>query len=495
MSTALKTRPERPKYKRPQRRVTMLQPQAYDEALMPSLRLARSSRLAHRVGKVLVVMLVTWLVLVFFAPWQQNIRGSGNVIGFYPQDRPQTIEAPIPGRISRLGEGIVENARVEKGQIIAEIEDLDESYLMRLEAQRDARELKVEYLENLMNANERSRDAAISARDTVDRQVRNYELVKDQVIAAADAMVEADKSRVASAEQRLVEHRATLKQIELDFERKRQQFEREYIGSLAMQEAERKLGESQAKVSQAEADVEAAKAQLKSSMAERNARENRAQADIEYVTSQLQKAIGDVAKSEGEIDKVSSDLETAKAEFLDAETKLSRQGAQTIRSPMDGIVTQITPNLGSQMLKQGDPICIIVPDAEERAVQIWLEGNDATIVEEGRHVRLQFEGWPAVQFAGWPSVAVGTFGGTVVSIDATDDGHGKFRALIRPDDTDQPWPERRFLRQGVRANAWVMLDQVPLWYEIWRQLNGFPPVVDVGREAYSSGAKPSVPKP
>ena len=117
------------------------------------------------------------------------------------------------------------------------------------------------------------------------------------------------------------------------------------------------------------------------------------------------------------------------------------------------------------------------------------------LVREGDHVRLQFEGWPAVQFAGCPSVAVGTFGGSVVAIDESDDGKGKFRLQVRP---DGEWPSHRFLRQGVRANGWVMLQQVPLGYEIWRQLNGFPPVVAEDEPGAQSGdekgKKPKLPK-
>ena len=126
------------------------------------------------------------------------------------------------------------------------------------------------------------------------------------------------------------------------------------------------------------------------------------------------------------------------------------------------------------MLKEGDQLFTIVPDTTERAVELWVSGNDTPLVRKGDHVRLQFEGWPAVQFAGWPSVAVGTFGGEVMTIDSTDNGNGKFRILIQPTSAES-WPSKRFLRQGVRANGWVMLQQVPLGYEIWRQLNGFPP--------------------
>jgi len=72
-------------------------------------------------------------------------------------------------------------------------------------------------------------------------------------------------------------------------------------------------------------------------------------------------------------------------------------------------------------------------------------------------------------------------------VDPTDNGKGKFRILVaeKPDvvvgkdgkPTKVPWPDNRWLRQGLRANGWVLLQRVSLWYEVWRQLNGFPPVL------------------
>jgi hypothetical protein len=127
-------------------------------------------------------------------------------------------------------------------------------------------------------------------------------------------------------------------------------------------------------------------------------------------------------------------------------------------------------------VKAGDGLLVIVPDTEDRAVELWIAGNDMPLLSDGRPVRLQFEGWPAVQFTGWPSVAVGTFGGHVALIDSTDDGSGRFRILVRPD-TNEPWPTGLYLRQGVRVNGWVLLDSVKLGYELWRRFNGFPPTV------------------
>jgi hypothetical protein len=121
---------------------------------------------------------------------------------------------------------------------------------------------------------------------------------------------------------------------------------------------------------------------------------------------------------------------------------------------------------------------MLVPVTDDRAVEVWVDGNDAAIVSEQRQVRLQFEGWPAVQFVGWPSVAVGTFGGVVAFIDPHDDGKGNFRVVMVPDPKSEPWPSARFLRQGVRTKAWILLERVSLGFELWRRFNGFPPMLE-----------------
>jgi hypothetical protein len=127
-----------------------------------------------------------------------------------------------------------------------------------------------------------------------------------------------------------------------------------------------------------------------------------------------------------------------------------------------------------QLVKQGDPLIELVPVTTSRAVEVWLEGNDAALVRAGRPARLQFEGWPALQFVGWPQIARGTFAGEVKLVDLFDDGTGRFRVVIGPVN-DEPWPDPVILRQGVRANGWVLLEVVPLGWELWRRLNAFPP--------------------
>lgn len=164
----------------------------------------------------------------------------------------------------------------------------------------------------------------------------------------------------------------------------------------------------------------------------------------------------------------------AVVELARVDVKLSRQQAQFVTAPIDGTILKITAGQGGQLVKQGQILAVLVPDTDSRAVEVWVRGNDMPLITVGRHVRLQFEGWPALQFSGWPSVAIGTFGGDVGFIDPADDGEGYFRIIVFPSN-DEPWPDHRFLRQGVRVKGWVLLDVVTVGFEIWRIFNGFPP--------------------
>jgi multidrug resistance efflux pump len=433
-------------------RRSILTPVAYSEALMPSLQLARSSRNAKRIAVVLFFLLLLTIILMIFAPWQQTITGAGYVVAYAPRERQQTLEATIEGRIVRWNEELVENARVSKGEFIAEIRDLDDDYSVRLDGQ----------LENSRTVFEHAKSAA----DAAEEMLKAYRRVQTEIAAAQHAYVQSAEEKVAAAQQKLAIAEAAIPQLKAAFERAD---ELQKIGNIALeklQEIQRKLLESEGKVKEETANYSAARAELLGKQSDREAYIHKAAADVNYYEGALDKARGEVAKAE--------------KEMREMESKVARQNTQSVTAPFDGYIVHLSSNGGSQLVKKGDAICTLVPYTQERAVQIWLDGNDAPLVEAGRHVRLQFEGWPAVQFSGWPSVAVGTFGGTIVSVDMVDNGKGKFRCQILPDSTDsQHWPTERYLRQGVRANGWVLLEQVPLWFEVWRKLNGFPPTVEM----------------
>ena len=180
------------------------------------------------------------------------------------------------------------------------------------------------------------------------------------------------------------------------------------------------------------------------------------------------------------------------AELARLEVRLARQSNQTITAPRNGTILRRRTGESSDLVKAGDLIAVLVPETPQRSVELWIDGNDMPLIEEGREVRVQFEGWPAVQFSGWPSVAVGTFPGVVALVDSTDDGSGKFRILVTPkrgaSGADQ-WPDSSYLRQGVRAHGWVLLNQVTLGYELWRRFNDFPPSLPGKPAEKSEGSK------
>jgi multidrug efflux pump subunit AcrA (membrane-fusion protein) len=170
--------------------------------------------------------------------------------------------------------------------------------------------------------------------------------------------------------------------------------------------------------------------------------------------------------------KYQNEFAQANIDKVGVNVRIARQNTQIIKAQATGTIFKRLTGQESVVVKVGDVLAQIMPDTKSRAVELWIDGNDIPFVRIHQKARLQFEGWPAIQFRGWPEIAVGTFGGVVSFIDPTDNGLGLFRAVIVP---DEPWPNAQFLRQGVRVHGWVQLGIVPLWYELWRQFNGFPP--------------------
>ena len=165
----------------------------------------------------------------------------------------------------------------------------------------------------------------------------------------------------------------------------------------------------------------------------------------------------------------------ANAELNRVDVNLSRQSVQVVRAPRDGVILRVNAGDSATVVNAGDLVATFVPDNVERAVELFIDGQDIALVRPGARVRLQFEGWPIVQFSGWPSVAVGTFGGIVAAVDPSASTAGRFRVLVTEDTEDpNPWPDQSFVRFGSNARGWILLDTVPTGFELWRQLNNFP---------------------
>lgn len=417
------------------------------DTALPVLGSVRASHMARRLSRILAVILVLFPVLVLLVPWQQNVKGFGRVVAFAPLERQQTIQAPVSGRLINCW--VIEGTSVKKGDRLLELEDQDAGLLNRLQQQYEAAQQK--------------RAASMDKVAASLNVVAALEDARELTIAAAESLVDSAVNKVVSAENSLIATEADLEQKRLDYIRQSELAREGIVSELTAQKAERDYKSAEAKVKSERAKVASARAEEAAKRSERDQKGKEAQAKVDKALAELNAAQGEVALAEKDL--------------ADSRVKLERQKTQVIRAPRDGRVFRILVNPGAELVKQGDSLLTLIPDTASLAVELWVDGNDAPLISRDRAVRLQFEGWPAVQFSGWPSVAVGTFGGRVSLVDAQDDGRGKFRILVVPDPNDQPWPDGSYLRQGVRANGWVLLDQVRAGYEIWRQLNGFPPTV------------------
>lgn len=404
---------------------------------LPALTLTGSNRKGYYFSRLLTIGLVAVVLFIVFAPWRQFVTGSGRVIAFNPLDRSVNIEAPIEGRIRVLN--VVEGQLIKEGEVIAEIEDNDPNLLKNLKEQEQQLTRRLD--------TERQRLAALTS------QMEQQKLAKTEALKSA-------REKIAAAK----------------IERETAQLNLTRIENLHKKGLESKR------------NLEAGILRRDSAVASLNAAEaNLIQTEKTFDSS--------IAATLASVEAARGGIASAERDIKNMEISVNRTSRQVIKAPRDSYVLKVPVTDGSY-LKPGTLICQLIPQTDSRFVEIMVDGNDVPLLtardEEkdipGSPVRLAFEGWPAIQIIGWPQLSINTFGGEVVFIDATDDGTGKFRVVVGPatdkvkrygevGDVEVEWPDHEtWLRQGVRARAWLMLDEVPLWFEFWRQINGFPPI-------------------
>ena len=182
--------------------------------------------------------------------------------------------------------------------------------------------------------------------------------------------------------------------------------------------------------------------------------------------------------------KAQSDQYTAMSSQYDTEAQVNklenqyanyqiRNGLYYIKAPQDGYVNRAIQSGLGETIKEGTQIVSIMPAKYDLAVETYIAANDLPLIHKGEKVSVWFDGWPTIVFSGWPNMSYGTFGGKIVAIENFISPNGKFRVLIAPDETTQPWPTQISIGSGAQTLA--LLKNVPIWFEIWRTLNGFPP--------------------
>jgi len=409
-------------------------------------------------GKVMLILLFLFIVLLLL-PWRQTIPGRGTVTALRPEDRPQTVQNQIGGRIEHWA--VREGQEVEKGDTILVISETSQSYFdpelpTRLNEQLDAKRGSETAASQKMDAtNSQIRALSdglryqLSAAENKVRQAQNYVRIDSADLLAVQQFYETTKVRLERYEAGYKNGLFSL----TDIETRRLKLQEDNAKVISQRN---KLSNSAQNLLNSSIELDNIRAKYQESLA-------KAQSDMSSAVSSRASAQGDIAKLRNDISNINI-----------------RRGLYVVRAPQSGYVVKILKAGIGENIKEGESVATLQPKSPLVAAELYVSAMDVPLILDTSDVRLQFEGWPSVQFSGWPSVAVGTFAGKISAIDRISSTGGKYRLLIRqtsPVPTkDEPWPPQ--LRQGSGVYGRIILRSVPLWYEIWRQLNGFPPSLE-----------------
>lgn len=416
---------------------------------------AHSLVLKSRFSRTLTYWLYGFFGIFFvlmFVPWTQNIQSKGKLTTLYPDQRPQTIQSTIDGRIEKWF--VREGDYVNKDDTIVFISEIKDAYFDPELVERTQSQLKAK------TASLESYKLKVKA---LDRQI--------------EALKKTREFKLSQAENKIKQGALKVKADSIDFEAAKVSFE---IGKDQLRRQEKLYEEGLKSLTELEKrrnNFQKVQAKLISQESKLLVSRN------EYINAKLnyntiQNELAD------KLSKAQSDQFSAISSQYDAEanvTKLQNQltnyqaraGFRYITAPQAGFVTKAIQSGIGETVKQGDQIVSVVRLDVDMAVELYVDPVDLPLIRLGQKARIEFDGWPAVVFNGWPSLSFGTFGGEVVAIDNMISDNNKYRILVAHDKNDEPWPD--LIRVGSGARGFALLQDVPMWYEIWRQFNGFPP--------------------
>ena len=450
------------------RRMIRLRPTQSLGERFPAMHLVRSSWLARFIAKLTFLLLVGFALASVFVPWQQTARCEGEVVARLPQLRRQVVTSSAKGIVSSMKPDLREGSLVTEGEVIMELDAFSKDQLELTRQQERSLLEKLSFAKLIL---QNSKDQVVTEQANLDRSIESSE-------AEVRANLSKWKQAKAKAEAQKRVHDQAFQDLQVS-RKLRGDAEPEIAYQRAMNKEkaeEQKLIESHEAVNEA--------------FEELNGKEQMLESKRKEVETKVIELKSKVAKAESEITTITKELQ-------DVLVKLGELDRLKILSPSSGRIQAILGQVGTNTVKEGDKLFEVIPDTSDLAVELNVRGLDLPLIHIGDDVRLQFDGWPAIQFVGWPSVAVGTFGGKVIAVNPSDDSKGNFKIIVGPNPDDpkqEKWPDSRYLRQGVRAKGWVILSTVPLGFEIWRQLNGFPPTIDKLMPSEEKTKDPKMPK-
>lgn len=423
----------------------------FDTSKFDSFRKVKDTSVSRIFARILLGILVL-IIIIMFLPWTQNINGRGYVTSLRPDQRPQEIHSVIAGRIEKWY--VQEGDFVKAGDTILFISEIKEDYLDpklldRTNQQIDAKELTQKSYGEKVKALD-AQIAALTQMQRLKREQAQNKLTITKLKVVTDSIeYEAAKTNYIISEKQQV---------------RTQQLYSEGLKSLTDLESRTlKLQESQAKLIGYESKLLSSRNELINAQIELSSIDNEYLDKLAKTKSERFSALSSQYDTDAEITKL-------QGQYMNYSV---RSGLYYIFAPQDGYITQAIKTGLGETIKEGASIISIMPAKYDLAVEMYIKPMDMPLLQRGQKVRFMFDGWPAVVFSGWPNVSFGTFGGSIVAIDNFISKDEKYRIMVAPDSTDAQWPVQ--LRLGAGANGLALLDDVPIWYELWRQINGFPP--------------------
>lgn len=396
--------------------------------------------------------IIGFLLLALFLPWTQNINANGAVTTLYQDQRPQQLNTIIPGRIVKWY--VREGNYVQKGDTIVQLLDIKDDFLdpnlvKRTEEQLNAKKQKADLSRDKAMATQNQIVAIENARELKLNSLQNkLEQLNRKVISDSAALVASE-----------IDH--SIAQVQLT--RAKQMYSE---GIIPLTELERRTAQYN----------KALAYMTEKSQTLKNTRQDLVICRIE-ISTVVQDAADKIFKARAEIASAMGDAASTDAEVAKNQNQLAnyiiRGGQRWLIAPQSGQITKARKAGLNETVKEGDMIVEIVPDKVNYAVELFIDPMDLVLISKGQEVRMIFDGYPAVVFSGWPNASYGTFQGTVAAVETNRSENGKFRMLIIPNEKDKPWPKE--LKLGAGVQGFALLKNVRVWFELWRQINGFPP--------------------
>ncbi len=416
-----------------------------------SYKLLKQSRV-KRISFWLIIGLLFGFTVCLFLPWTQNINAKGYVTTRSPEQRPQAIQSVIAGRLESWF--VKEGDYVEKGDTIVFISDVKSEYfdpdlLERTSEQLSAKSQSIDSYDQKLRALQNQYTAL----------GESLKLKKEQTINK----LQQAKNKISIDSIDLGAYLTNLEIAQNQLLRTKELYDKGLKTLTELQEKEYKVQAADAKVNVQENKLLNQKNMLINLQIELLSIDRDYADKLAKSQSDQQSALSSKLESVAETSKLRNQYSNYN----------ERQKLYYITAPQSGYITKTIKKGIGETIKEGTDIATIMPSNVDLAVEIYIKPQDLPLIKNGDPAQLRFDGWPAIVISGWPESSTGVFSGTIVAIDKYISDNGYYRVLLSPNNIKKEWPQN--LSVGTGANGFILLKEVPIWYEIWRQLNGFPP--------------------